>query len=51
MFYLFIILFPENQFVYPCPKACLAGRQGSELIFTASGNCRIGVFRRNQFAD
>ena len=44
-------LLSEFQFVYPYPKACLAGRQGSELIFSASGNCRIGVFRKNKFAD
>lgn len=37
-------LLPEIQFVYPSPK-------GSELIFSASGNCRIGVFRKIQFAD
>ena len=34
----------ENQFVHPDPPV-----GGSELIFTASVNCRTGVNRENQF--
>lgn len=39
--YLIKLLHPEYQFVNPSPK-------GSELINSASGNRRTGVFRENQ---
>lgn len=39
----FIRFIFENQFGYPNPE-------GGELIFPASGSCRIGVIRENQFA-
>ena len=39
----------ENHFVYPDPKACLAGRQGSKLIFFTP--FRVGVNKENQVAD
>ena len=48
MLYQFVIIFRDNQFVPPAPKACLAGRQGSELIIPAP--FRVGVIRNNQFA-
>ena len=35
-----------NQFVHPAPKACLAVRQGSQLIFRAP--FRDGVNTENQ---
>lgn len=47
MIYQFAILLLDNQFVHPDPKACLAVRQGSELIFPAP--FWAGVIRRKQF--
>ncbi len=49
MLFLKKLLCSGFQFVYPAPKACLAGRQGCELIIPAP--IRAGVFRDNQFVD
>ena len=49
MLFLKELLCSGLQFVYPDPKACLAGRQGCELIIPAP--FRAGVFRDNQFVD
>ena len=42
-------LFSENQLSHPHPKGGIANRQAGRLIFPAP--FRIGVFRKNQFAD
>jgi hypothetical protein len=49
MLYLKFVLRSEIQFVYPNPKACLAVRQWSKLIFFTP--FRAGVNGENEFAD